>query len=123
MKKYKFDFIIIISLIILAAFSWLVINFLHDSVGNYVEVLADGKLLNTYSLEEDGEYEIKTGESVNIIQIKDGQVFMKEADCPDKLCVKQGKISRDGQSIICLPHKIVIRITLNEEDKVDAYAR
>ena len=35
---------------------------------------------------------------------------MKEADCPDKYCVKQGKIKNVGETIVCLPHKVVVEI-------------
>jgi hypothetical protein len=123
MKKYKIDLVIIIALIVLAGISWLIIHFLYNSDGNYVEVFVNGTLQNTYSLEQNGEYEIKTENAVNVIQVKSGQVLMKDADCPDKLCIKQGKISKDGQSIICLPHKVVVYVTSKQKDEVDAYAK
>ena len=41
---------------------------------------------------------------------ENGAVFMAEADCPDSLCVQMGKIYREGESIVCLPHGLVIRI-------------
>ncbi len=41
---------------------------------------------------------------------------MDKADCPDKLCVKQGKISKSGESIICLPHKVVVKISAEERE-------
>ena len=46
----------------------------------------------------------------SFIEIKDGEVSVKEADCPDKICVNHKKISNVGESIICLPHKLVIEI-------------
>ena len=46
----------------------------------------------------------------NKVVITDGEVWMEEADCPDKLCVLQGKISRSGQTIICLPNKTMVTI-------------
>ena len=42
--------------------------------------------------------------------IRDGKADVTEADCPDKLCVLQGKISRSGQTIICLPNKTMVTI-------------
>ena len=46
----------------------------------------------------------------NKVVITDGEVWMEEADCPDRLCVSQGKISRSGQTIICLPNKTMVTI-------------
>ena len=56
----------------------------------------------------------------NLLMISDGTAFVSDADCPDKLCVKQRAISRNGESIICLPHKLVIRIVAKEESRLDA---
>lgn len=46
----------------------------------------------------------------NKVVIENGEVLMEEADCPDKLCISQGKISRTGQTIICLPNKTMVTI-------------
>ena len=46
---------------------------------------------------------------------------MEDADCPDRLCVKQGRIKKVGESIVCLPHKVVIEIVGEKEEAgVDA---
>ena len=88
--------------------------------GMAVQVRVDGDVFATYSLGKDGKYPIiKNGK--NILIISDGKAYINEADCPDKLCVKQGKISRVGRNLICLPNKVVIEV-LSEDDetKVDA---
>jgi hypothetical protein len=54
--------------------------------------------------------------------IENNTARIKEADCPDELCVHQKEISKTGESIICLPHKLVIRISGGEEKEVDAMA-
>ena len=58
----------------------------------------------------------------NQIRIQDRTVRMIEADCPDQICVNHLAISRDGESIICLPNKVVIAIeagdTRNEIDSI-----
>ena len=46
----------------------------------------------------------------NRVIISDGEVWMEQADCPDKLCILQGKISSSGQTIICLPNKVMVTI-------------
>ena len=44
---------------------------------------------------------------------------MEDADCPDKVCVKTGKIKSPGQTVVCLPHRVVIEITGDNAD-IDA---
>lgn len=81
--------------------------------GAKVRVLVDGEVTDFYSLKADGEYPIITGENgenENILVIKDGEAFIKSANCPDKICVKHSAVSKDGQSIICLPHKVVVEV-------------
>ena len=53
---------------------------------------------------------IKTEFGYNLIEIGDGKVRVIEADCPDKLDVKQGYISEVGEVIVCLPNRLVIEI-------------
>ena len=57
----------------------------------------------------------------NIILVENGAISMQSADCPDKLCVKQGKISTGAYPIVCLPHKIII--SLEGEKGTDAVLR
>lgn len=45
----------------------------------------------------------------NIITIRDGEIFMSEANCPDQTCVKMGVLRAENLPIVCLPHKVVIR--------------
>lgn len=122
MRKYKND-IILAGVIFLAAFVLFII-FLAGAVGTagLVEAVVDGKSYGVYSLNEDKEVEILTSYGRNLLIIKDGSAYVAEADCPDGICVRQGKINRKGQSIICLPHKLTIRLIEGEEDDVDAAA-
>ena len=76
----------------------------------YVSVKAIARL----PLSKDCVYRINDG---NTIEIRDGSVRMSEADCPDKICVKTGRISRSGQSIVCAPHRVTVTITGNSEKK------
>ena len=95
--------------------------------GNQVEVRIDGKVTARYSLDENRTVKLPVKE-INIIKIQDGSVWMEEADCPDKVCIKKGKIHRINDSIICLPHKVVVEIKQNDqettrEDEIDVIAK
>lgn len=92
--------------------------------GAYVQVTVDGKVYAEYPLYEERrvrlEYEGREG--FNELVIEEGKASVVSADCPDELCVKQKAISRTGESIVCLPHKLVITITGGEEAEYDGIA-
>lgn len=73
-------------------------------------------------LSEDARQEIKTeGDGVNLLVIRDGRAYITEANCPDKICVKSyaDGICYDGETIVCLPHKLVVSIQGGEEAEID----
>lgn len=84
------------------------------------EIYQDGSLLYTIDLNAVAEsYEITvTGENnaYNIILVEQGQISMKDASCPDKLCVHMGKIHNASLPVTCLPNKVVIRIVPNNNN-------
>ena len=93
--------------------------------GNYVQVKIEGKVVATYSLKENGTYPI-VEQGRNVLVIDGEEACIEEADCPDKLCVKQGKIGNVGQSLICLPNKVVVEVISAPEDSetgVDAVVK
>ena len=88
----------------------LLIFFLTAKDSLYVKVSMNNEVYGTYDLYKDQTIEITDGENHNLLVIEDGKAYVDEANCPDKLCKNMGKISTSGQSIICLPHKVVIEI-------------
>ena len=99
----------------------------NGEVGNQVRITLDGKEYGTYSLTENREIPVQSEYGCNIVQIKDGMVFMKDADCPDKYCIHQGKTARKNKSIVCLPHKLMVEVVEASKDKpadgIDAMAQ
>jgi len=91
--------------------------------GSNIIITVDGEEYGTYSLLEEQTITIGEGEQVNIIEIKGGKAYMKEASCPDQLCVDQNEISFDKESIICLPNKVVITVISDVESDVDGIIR
>lgn len=80
----------------------------------------DGKELMRLSLSKETSVRIPAENGYNIVTVSQRKVCVAEADCPDQICVKQGKISESGESIICLPHKLVIRLTGAPREGLDA---
>ena len=70
----------------------------------------DGKEVYKTSIKKDQIYQIPEENGTNVMQIKDGKVTMKEADCKDQICADHKAIEKSGETIVCLPHKVVIEI-------------
>ena len=107
----KKDLILTAVIIVIAIVMYIIMNQMQSDNGEIV------KIYGTYSLTKNQEIEIKTDKGKNIVWIHDNCVEMKEADCPDKYCVKQGKITKTRQNIVCLPHKIVVEIAVSDNTK------
>ena len=117
-KKFRNDGILAAVIIIIAVAVLLFMNFTKVE-GNSVVVKIDGVVTQQYPLSENVEFEIITGENnenYNKVVINDGEVSVKEADCPDGICEDSKPISFVGQTIICLPHKVVIEVVGDNTD-------
>ena len=88
----------------------------------HVVVTVDGKNYGTYSLKQEQVIRIETDHGYNELTIKDGQASVTASDCKNQVCVHSMAISQNGQSIICLPHKLIIQITGSGEKQLDAVA-
>ena len=78
--------------------------------GAAVVVEQAGQETARYALSEDRTVKIEGEGGYNTLVIEGGEVYLREADCPTQLCVKTGRIRYAGQSIVCLPHKLAVRI-------------
>ncbi len=122
MKTLKKLDVIIIAFMLLLSFTPNLIysqKLNKDYKSTYAAIEVDGKVYdNIYLSSSEGEktFTIETDHGNNIISIKNGNISITEADCHDSLCVKQGEISKVGQSIICLPHELIIEIKGDEDD-------
>ncbi len=112
---------LLIGIVLFVAAGLFLAQFLQGSPeGAYVVVSIDGKEAGRYSLAKDQQIGLETG---NTLLIEEGSVKMKEADCPDQYCVKQSAISRSGESIICLPHRVVVEIETDEGEALDGISQ
>lgn len=114
----KNTWILIVAIIGIAVLFWDVNKYFLQKDGAIVVVTVDDKEIGSYSLLEDQKIELNGG--TNTLVIQDGFADMIEAKCPDKLCVDQKKISKDGETIICLPNKLVVSVKSVEEREFDS---
>ena len=115
-RKRRADLIVIASLLLLALALYLVIGAARRPGGAAV-VRVDGVETERRALTADGVYPLNGGS--NVLVIEGGQAWLSDANCPDKLCVRQGKIRYTGQSIICLPNRLTVTVEGGESDGVD----
>lgn len=88
------------------------------------EIAVDGKVVEKIPLfSAPREITVRSSGGFNVVRVGDGRAAVVSADCPDKVCVRTGEISRAGEGAVCLPHKLVVRITGGEGADVDALSR
>ena len=113
----KRDVILIGAVRVLAFLGWVVRRAAGTFAGedaSRVRITVGGEEYGTYSLSEDQTIEIN---DTNVCEIKDGEVNMIQAGCPDQLCIHQGPIHIQGETIVCLPNRVVVEITGNDKDE------
>jgi hypothetical protein len=118
----KADVVIIVILLVLAiggyGVSRLLLN--HKYTNKYVVISVGGKLYQKV-LVKDNKFtktiKIKTALGTNVVDILKGGAEMQDASCHDKICIKEGFKDKPGDTIICLPNKLVVEI--KGEDKAE----
>ena len=105
----KGDIILSVGIIVLAV-ACVFGFFLFKTEGKQVVITVDGEVFGTYSISTDQEIEVKTERGVNIVAIYDGKVSVSEADCPDKYCVNHVAVDETGETVVCLPHRMIVEV-------------
>ncbi len=112
----KKDVILIAVICMLSAVTFLTMKINGSAGGNKVYIKVDGELYGSYSLDEDQDILVESEYGSNCVSICDGEVCMKQADCPDGYCMHQGHIKNADETIVCLPHKLVVEIGTSSEN-------
>lgn len=119
-KMRKADVILIVLLLVLCAVIFGVIQIFVKKDGVTAVVKVDGNVVEELDLKRENVIEVSGYDGgVNKIEVSEGKVRMIYADCPDELCVKTGWISKTGETIVCLPHRVVVEIT-GDKDGLDS---
>ncbi len=113
---------IVLGAVVLAGLILAVCLLVFSRTGSQVQVRVSGEVVATFPLNRDTSYTIQGADGgTNQLEIQDGSAWVSQASCPDKLCMGMGKISKSGQSIVCLPNQVVVEVVSGKEDSgVDA---
>ena len=123
-RKHRNDGIFIAVLLLTLFLAGAAFFFLREE-GDIVTVSVDGKHYGTYPLHTDLTLSIRTGEDgeeENLLVIRDGTARVESATCPDGICAAHKPISREGESIVCLPHRVVITVHTSDGEEPDIIA-
>ncbi len=119
----KFDKLIVVIVLITALAVYVCFAFtVVDSSPRTVEVFVDGELFGVYNLSEitDEQYvKIQSAFGENTLKLTSTGAEMTEASCKDKRDIKNGKISKCGQTIICAPNRVMVKLTGDKKPEVD----
>ena len=106
--------------ILLAAAALMVFCLQRSRQGGTVVGSVNGEIYGSYSLSDDRTVQINNS---NRLIIENKTAKMEWADCPDQVCVRHREISRDGESIICLPNQVVVTVQSEESPELDGIAQ
>ncbi len=111
MKIRKGDLLVLVVVMLIGLLFLYNYYIRQEKLGNVAVLEIDGKVVKKFNLGADlNEYRVETKDGYNVLAFQDGKVRVIDADCPDKICVKFGWVQHVGQTIVCLPHKVIIRI-------------
>lgn len=119
LKTHRNDAILIAALLILGGALALFLRLTRQE-GGTVRVQVDGETVMELPLSEGTRIVLGEGGHTNTLVIADGAARVEQADCPDQVCVDHGAIRYAGESIVCLPHKLVVSVEGGQESGIDA---
>ena len=117
-KISKREIIIISIILIISLLGYVFVNTREQGSIAIIEV--SQKLYGSYDLSIDQNIAVNDSEGLVLIkcEIKDKKIYVVSSTCPDKICINQGTIGSSGQTIVCLPNKIVIKV-INSDEPID----
>lgn len=116
----KNDVLLILIGLFIAAAAWFWLNGKQEPTEGTVVIYKDGNVHTTFPLSSDEIITIEDKEGgINVVSIKDGKAEMIDANCPDKLCIHTRPAQKNGQSIVCLPNRVVVEVKSTEKDIID----
>lgn len=114
-KGVKICLVAVITIFVISAIAaWIMVTPKKEKTPQYVEIVQENRILYRIDLvkEKNHTFRIEYPDGGwNDITIENSQIFVSDADCPDKTCVKSGRLRNEHIPIVCLPHRLVIRFS------------
>ena len=123
----KNDYLLLVFLIILTSLGYLLHGSTTSTPNKILIVQHDQNILQKIQLQKiqtPKKIEIPTEHGTVIVQIDHNGAYIVDSPCRDKLCIHQGKITHTGQTIVCMPEKVLLTLTAaGKEGALDAVIR
>ena len=122
MKKMKLknDILLLLAVLVLAGVLWGVLALTRRQGGTAL-VTVDGETVAELPLARDAVLPLTLEDGgTNTVVVESGRVCVREANCPDLVCVRGGWIRYAGETLVCLPHRLVVTVTGGETGTLDA---
>ncbi len=120
----RYDKVLILALLAIALFGFYQnITKMVSPRGNYAIIMVNGKEHSKIDLKNNGprEFTITTSRGYNSIEVGNNRIRIKEASCPDQVCVKEGWINKVNEMTVCIPNRVYIKI-VGRETEIDDIA-
>ena len=114
------DFILLVIFLAVISFFHGINMLSRRNEAKTVIVSVDGEFYGTYSLNKNQEIKIN---DTNVLIIRDGCTYMKESTCSEQVCVKHKPISKNKETIICLPNKLIVELNGGDENAFDSITK
>ena len=109
MKKYLGS--VIISIIIIICLAWIFFRDKNTVSGNTAEIRVDNEVVQTLDLSKNTKITVQGKNNITLVIIIDNNsVYVESSECPDKICVNKGRISKEYETIVCLPARTIIEV-------------
>ena len=122
-KVTKGDIVLVAAVLGIAAVGALCL-YAFGGAGSEAVVEVAGERVAVLPLTQDATFEVtQDGRVTNTVTVQNGRVAVSEADCPDQICVHHRAIAQNGESIVCLPNKVIVTVQSGDKEKTDGVAR
>ena len=112
MKKYIG--IAVVALMILVCLAWIFLQENATISGNVAEIRVDNEIVKTLDLSQNTKITVQGKNNIKlVVVVDDGSIYVKSSECPDKICVNKGRISKEYETIVCLPARTIIEVKGN----------
>lgn len=119
----KNDILLALGILLAAFIIFLFYLLMPGKAGSTVVITVDGREETRLPLDTDTDYTIETNKGTNHLEIRKGFASITDADCPDKLCVHQRAIRKKGETLVCLPHKVIVSISSDKAAEIDSISQ
>ena len=106
----KTDLLIVFILVLIAAAGFFAFRLFGSGEGTTVRISVDGELFGEYPLAEERSIDIPGKIGTCRLKIHEGRADMVYADCPNQICVDHAEINEKGETIVCLPNRVIVEV-------------